>query len=66
MDWNKKTAVEVNHQDLARVIDIFVNVEGLDVGSVAADIEKLLEEWGGMRSTAEQLADGVVNDRVAR
>src|SRR5262249_39599519 len=36
VDWNKKTAVEINHQDLARVIDLHVNVEGRDVGSVAA------------------------------
>jgi multidrug efflux pump subunit AcrB len=42
IDWYKKTPVEINHQDLARVIDIYVNVEGRDVGSVAADIEELL------------------------
>jgi multidrug efflux pump subunit AcrB len=47
VDWNKKTAVEINHQDLARVIDVYVNVEGRDVGSVAADIESLLTQWGG-------------------
>lgn len=42
VDWYKKTPVEINHQDLARVIDVYVNVEGRDVGSVAADIERLL------------------------
>ncbi len=46
IDWSKKTAVEINHNDLARVIDIYVNVEGRDVGSVAADIERVLSEWG--------------------
>jgi multidrug efflux pump subunit AcrB len=53
VNWNKTTAVEINHQDLARVIDIFVNVEGRDVGSVAGDIEALLTQWGGSpRSSA--------------
>jgi len=46
IDWEKKTAVEINHHDLARVIDIYVNVEGRDAGSVAADVEQLLSGWG--------------------
>jgi multidrug efflux pump subunit AcrB len=62
VDWNKKTAVEVNHQDLARVIDIYVNVEGRDVGSVAADIEKLLTEWGGRGQTSGNVSSWNVPD----
>jgi multidrug efflux pump subunit AcrB len=62
VDWNKKTAVEVNHQDLARVIDIYLNVEGRDVGSVAADIEKLLTEWGGRSQTSGNVSSWNVPD----
>ncbi len=46
VSWDKKTAVEINHNALARVIDVFVNVDGRDVGSVAADIERVLSDWG--------------------
>src|SRR5262249_26749609 len=62
VEWDKKTAVEVNHQDLARVIDIYVNVEGRDVGSVAADIEKLLTEWGGRGQTSGSVSSWNVPD----
>jgi multidrug efflux pump subunit AcrB len=62
VDWNKKTAVEINHQDLARVIDVYVNVEGRDVGSVAADVEKLLTEWGGRGQTSGNVASWNVPD----
>jgi multidrug efflux pump subunit AcrB len=62
VDWNKKTPVEVNHQDLARVIDIYVNVEGRDVGSVAADIEKLLTEWGGRGQASGNVTSWAVPD----
>src|SRR5262249_31305255 len=62
VEWDKKTAVEVNHQDLARVIDIYVNVEGRDVGSVAADIEKLLTEWGGQSQTSGGVVSWPVPD----
>jgi multidrug efflux pump subunit AcrB len=41
-----RSAVEVNHVALSRVIDVYVNVEGRDVGSVSADIEQLLSRWG--------------------
>lgn len=41
-----ESAVEVNHLNLARVLDVYVNVEGRDIGGVAADIEDLLDEWG--------------------
>jgi multidrug efflux pump subunit AcrB len=40
------SAVEVNHVALSRVIDVYANVQGRDVGSVAADIERLLSRWG--------------------
>jgi multidrug efflux pump subunit AcrB len=41
-----KSAVEVNHLALSRVIDIYANVDGRDVGSVARDIERVLSVWG--------------------
>jgi multidrug efflux pump subunit AcrB len=53
VDWEKKTAVEINHNDLARVIDIFVNVQGRDVGSIARDIEAVLSKWGKRNPTTE-------------
>lgn len=33
---------EVNHHNISRVIDVFANVDGRDVGSVAAEIEQRL------------------------
>lgn len=62
IDWNKKTAVEINHQDLTRVIDIFINVEGRDVGSVAADIEMVLSEWGRRDKASGNVASWSVLD----
>ncbi len=46
-----KSAVEVNHVALSRVIDIYANVAGRDIGSVAGDIERVLSNWG-KRGTA--------------
>ncbi|MEX2288547.1 MAG: efflux RND transporter permease subunit, partial [Planctomycetaceae bacterium] len=46
----QKSAVEVAHVALARQIDVFANVDGRDVGSVARDIERALSQWG-QRST---------------
>src|SRR5262249_9559481 len=40
------SAVEVNHLALTRVIDVYANVQGRDIGSVAGDIERLLSRWG--------------------
>jgi multidrug efflux pump subunit AcrB len=40
------SAVEVNHVALSRVIDIYANVDGRDVGRVAADVERSLSRWG--------------------
>jgi multidrug efflux pump subunit AcrB len=35
---------EIAHYNIARVNDVYVNVDGRDVGSVAADVEKALSE----------------------
>ncbi len=40
------SAVEVNHLALARVVDVYANVQGRDIGSVARDIERVLTDWG--------------------
>jgi multidrug efflux pump subunit AcrB len=37
-----RAAAEVNHYNIARVIDVYANVEGRDVGGVARDIEARL------------------------
>ncbi|MGI8966693.1 MAG: efflux RND transporter permease subunit, partial [Limisphaerales bacterium] len=41
---------EINHLNITRVTDIFVNVRGRDVGSVARDIEKYIEQIRADRS----------------
>lgn len=41
-----QSAVEVNHVALSNVVDIYANVDGRDIGSVAADIERILSRWG--------------------
>ncbi len=38
------TATEVNHFNISRVVDVFVNVQGRDVGSVAQEIENFVEQ----------------------
>jgi multidrug efflux pump subunit AcrB len=38
-----KAPVEVNHVNIRRVIDVYANVQGRDIGSVARDIQRLLE-----------------------
>jgi multidrug efflux pump subunit AcrB len=35
---------EINHLNITRVTDVFVNVRGRDVGSVAADIERYIDK----------------------
>ncbi len=35
---------EVNHHNITRVIDVFANVEGRDIGAVAAEIERKLSD----------------------
>jgi CzcA family heavy metal efflux pump len=42
--FNRTTAPsEINHLNVTRVTDVFVNVRGRDIGSVAADIEKYID-----------------------
>ncbi len=41
-----ESAVETNHVALSNVVDIYANVDGRDIGSVAADIERVLSRWG--------------------
>jgi multidrug efflux pump subunit AcrB len=41
-----KASVEVSHLNLTRVINVYANVSGRDVGSVAADVESKLNDWG--------------------
>ena len=40
------TPVIVNHQNITRTVNVFANVEGRDVGSVAAEIEARLNTLG--------------------
>ncbi|MBA3493606.1 MAG: efflux RND transporter permease subunit [Gammaproteobacteria bacterium] len=37
-----KAPVDVNHVNIRRVIDVYANVQGRDIGSVAGDINRLL------------------------
>src|SRR5262249_55843000 len=39
-------AVEVAHRTLTRVVNLYANVSGRDVGSVASEIQEKLSEWG--------------------
>jgi multidrug efflux pump subunit AcrB len=41
-----KAAVEVAHLNLTRVVNLYANVSGRDVGGVATDVQKALSEWG--------------------
>lgn len=47
---------EINQVNLNRVIDLFVNVHGRDVGSVAADIEKGIEAVRAEMAAEDQAA----------
>ncbi|MHB8522080.1 MAG: efflux RND transporter permease subunit [Limisphaerales bacterium] len=47
--------VEINHLNITRVTDVFVNVSGRDVGSVAADIEQYIRQ---IRSDRLQVPEG--------
>ena len=46
---------EINHLNITRVTDVFVNVRGRDVGSVAAAIEKFV---GQIRNDRAQVPEG--------
>jgi multidrug efflux pump subunit AcrB len=37
----------VSHYDIARVIDVYVATQGRDLGGVAADVNKIMEEYRG-------------------
>jgi multidrug efflux pump subunit AcrB len=47
--------VEINHHNITRVTDVFVNVRGRDVGSVAADIERFIQR---IRADRSQVPEG--------
>jgi multidrug efflux pump subunit AcrB len=47
---------EINHLNINRVTDIFVNIQGRDVGSVAADIEKSLDHLRTEMSHEDEVA----------
>lgn len=38
----RSAPTEVNHLNISRVIDVYANIDGRDVGGVAADIERVL------------------------
>lgn len=46
---------EINHLNITRVVDVFVNVAGRDVGSVASDIEGYIE---GIRKDRALVPEG--------
>src|SRR5438128_3409155 len=47
--------VEINHHNITRVTDVFVNVRGRDVGSVAADLERYINQ---IRQDRAQVPEG--------
>ncbi|MEX1157338.1 MAG: efflux RND transporter permease subunit, partial [Thermomicrobiales bacterium] len=57
-----QSAVEVSHVALSRVIDVFANVEGRDVGRVAQDIERVLSAWGQRNAGGGTVASWSVVD----
>jgi multidrug efflux pump subunit AcrB len=61
---------EVNHLNISRVIDVFANVSGRDVGSVAADITRRIEPLHAqlpkgyavtMRGEVQRMAESFAN-----
>lgn len=48
----EKSAVEVNHLALARVVNVYANVDGRDIGSTARDVERVLSAWGKRKTPA--------------
>ncbi len=50
--WTEEPAV-VTHRNITRTVDVFVNVDGRDVGSVAAEIEGRLESSPRMERIME-------------
>lgn len=65
---------EINHVNISRVLDIFANVHGRDLGSVSVEIERRLEaievpagyslelfgEWSGLKDSFENLLYGLL------
>ncbi|MBI3881616.1 MAG: efflux RND transporter permease subunit, partial [Verrucomicrobia bacterium] len=49
------TPTEVNHFNISRVVDVFVNVQGRDTGSVAREIEGFVEQ---LRRDRAQVPEG--------
>jgi multidrug efflux pump subunit AcrB len=47
--------VEINHHNITRVTDVFINVRGRDVGSVATDLEKYI---GRLRQDRARVPEG--------
>ncbi len=59
---NTTSAVEVSHLALSRVIDVYANVQGRDVGSVARDVEKVLSRWGKRNTGGGAISSWLVPD----
>lgn len=55
------SAVEVNHLALARVLDVYANVDGRDVGAVARDIERVLSGWAKRNEPAAGSSSAVAS-----
>jgi multidrug efflux pump subunit AcrB len=51
----RSNAVELNHVNLRRVTDVLVNTEGRDVGGVATDVAKAVEELRAGGQIPEQV-----------
>ncbi len=47
--------VEINHHNITRVTDVFVNVRGRDIGSLAAGLEKYINQ---IRADRSQVPEG--------
>jgi multidrug efflux pump subunit AcrB len=59
----EKSAVEVAHLNLTRVVNLYANVSRRDVGGVATDIQEKLSQWGKRTaSTATDTASWSVPD----
>ena len=44
----------INHRNITRVFDVYVNVEGRDAGGVAADIDRTIDENPSIRSLLDE------------
>ncbi len=53
----EESAVEVAHLALGRVVDIYANVEGRDIGSVSVDIERVLNAWAVRKDPKSTISD---------